>query len=220
MSSRKTFHIHVNPVGLAIVLGLVYRAALRPQMLKFGAEGDEAERALPGDEFIAITGYSATRAITIDAAPETVWAWIAQMGRDHTGFYGLDGLNNEGVPSASYIRADLPAPEVGMSLDGGYHILDLKPGEYLVYGAFDLPTPLKQPMEQTVLLLLEKLPDGKTRLINRVRGYTYGKLAPVFHFFYEMVDFLNGASQITNLKRRAETLKGLIKPSPSLQVKG
>jgi hypothetical protein len=51
---------------------LVY-LAWRPRMLRWGATEEEAAEALPGDEQTPHPRVQSTRAITIDAPPETVW---------------------------------------------------------------------------------------------------------------------------------------------------
>ncbi len=98
--ARKSFWPLLR-IGLPTALAFVYYYFLRPQMLRAGTRLGESQRRLPGDDIIAMPGYQATRAIDIDAPVEAVWPWIAQMGRDRTGFYGLDGLTNRGIPSAA-----------------------------------------------------------------------------------------------------------------------
>jgi hypothetical protein len=193
-------------------LGLFYFFFLRPQMLKAGTLLGESQRRLPGDELIIAPGYQATRAMNIDAPPGAVWPWIAQIGRDGTGYYGLDGLTNKGIPSAAYIRADIPAPAVDMPLDGGCRILRVEPERLLLFGGFDLHTPIGDPMEQTTLFLLERRRDGSTRLLVRVRGYTYGMFGMFFNRVYEVFDYLNGMAQLQNIRQRAETMAHLTRP--------
>jgi hypothetical protein len=181
-------------------------------MLKAGTRLGESQRRLPGDDIIAMPGYQATRACNIDAPVEAVWPWIAQMGRDRTGFYGLDGLTNRGIPSAAYLRQDLPAPAVNMELDSGSHILAVEPNRLLLFGGFDLPTLFGEPMEQTTLLLLERLHDGGTRLLVRVRGYTYGAMGPLHNRLYEVFDYIHGIAQMENIRQRAEMMAHLSQP--------
>jgi hypothetical protein len=194
------------------VLGSAYYFFIRPRMLRSGTELGELVGPFPGDDLIPSPNYQATRAITIDAPPHVVWAWLAQLGRDGTGFYGVDSLTNNGVPSASYLRKDLPAPQAGASMDSGNKIFAAEPEHLLLYGAFDLPTPLGESMERSTLFLLEPLADGTTRLLIRSRGYTYGVLGPVYNLYYEVMDYLNSHAQLRNIKQRAETLTRLQAP--------
>ena len=114
-------------MALPAVLGFAYYAFVRPQMLHAGLQPGKSQRYFPGDDLIAAPNFQATRAAAIKAAPEAVWPWIAQMGREQTGFYGLDRLTNGGIPSAAYLRQDLPAPQPGILLDGGYRLIDVEP---------------------------------------------------------------------------------------------
>jgi len=177
-------------------------------MLKAGTLPGEAERQLPGDDLIASPNFQVTHAIDIDAPPEIVWPWIAQIGRDGSGFYGLDGLTNQGVPSVAYLRQDLPTPQSGEAMDSGYHILSVEPEHLLLYGSFDLPTIAGETMERTTLLLLERR-DDHTRLLLRTLGYTYGALGPLLNLCYEVFDFFLSSGQLPAIRQRAETLARL-----------
>ena len=196
---------------LPVAAGAAYYLFLRPQMLKAGTQLGESQRRLPGDELIMTPNFESTRAIDIDALPEAVWPWIAQMGRDSGGFYGLDSLTNRSIPSVAYLRQDLPAPQVGMDMDAGYQVLEVEPNRLFLYGGFDLPTPMGSPMECTVLFLLERGHDGGTRLFLRRRGFTYGMLGPLYNAVYELVDYFDSMAQLENIRQRAETMAHLRK---------
>ena len=125
----------VKNLLLVCVAGFYY-LFLRPQMRKWGTRLGESQRRLPGDELIPQPNLLLTHAINIDAPPEAIWPWLAQMGRERTGYYGLDVLTNQGIPSVSFIRQDIRAPEVGMSMDGGYRVLALEPNRKFLFGGF------------------------------------------------------------------------------------
>lgn len=199
-------------VGLPALLSLGYYLYIRPRLNEAGTQPGEAERKLPGDDLIPVTNFQTTRAIDIEAPVETVWMWLAQIGRDKSGYYGLDNLTNGGMPSVSYIRQDLPAPQIGNELDGGYRILDLKEGNCLIYGAFDLPTPTGQPMERTTALIVEKRITGTARLIIRTRGYAYGMLGRLYVLPFEIIDYLDTQAVLKNIKERAEMTQTLTTP--------
>src|ERR1017187_8763030 len=55
----------------------------------------------------------ATRAITIDAPPDSVWPWLVQVGGGRAGWYSNDLLDNLGRPSATTVVPDLQHLEVG-----------------------------------------------------------------------------------------------------------
>lgn len=203
----------VGRVGLPALLSIGYYLYIRPRLNESGTQPGEAERKLPGDDLIPVTNFQTTRAIDIETSVETVWAWLAQVGRDKSGYYGLDSLTNNGMPSISYIRQDLPAPQIGNELDGGYRILDLKEGNFLIYGAFDLPTPTGQPMERTTALIVEKRITGTARLIIRTRGYAYGLLGKLYVLAFELMDYLDAQTMLKNIKERSEMMQSLSVPT-------
>lgn len=71
------------------VAGSVHALVVRPRIRRWGATDEEVHKSLPGEELASPTGYRAvsTRAITIDAPPDEVWPWLAQMGSGRAGFY-------------------------------------------------------------------------------------------------------------------------------------
>ena len=66
----------------------------RQWFTSWGAEPEEIDASLPGDELMADPTMIVTRAITIDAPPEAVWPWLVQMGQGRGGFYSYDWLEN------------------------------------------------------------------------------------------------------------------------------
>ena len=100
------------------VLGgaLAYVFFLRPQMLKWGTHLGESQRRLPGDQLVPKPNFQMTHAVNIDAPPQAVWPWLAQMGRERTGFYGLDMWTNQGIPSVTFVRQDIDPPAVDMAM--------------------------------------------------------------------------------------------------------
>jgi hypothetical protein len=182
-------------------------------MIQTGTTPEENKRRWPGDELIALPGFVTTRAVDITVPPEQVWPWLTQMGRDGTGFYGRDGLTNQGKPSAAYLREDLPPLEAGERLDDGTRALQVEANQWLLAGGFELEAPLRGwvggPIERTTLFWLGRKADGGTRLVVRVRGYTYGALGPLLNRAYEVFDHWNGTAQIETVREYAETLARL-----------
>jgi proline iminopeptidase len=54
-----------------------------------------------------------THGITIRARPPEIWPWLVQMGCRRGGWYGYDGLDNGGAPSAGRIVPELQRVDVG-----------------------------------------------------------------------------------------------------------
>ena len=75
----------------------------RGRHLTWGATDDEIRARMPGDEIAAPSVFSATRAINIDAPPESVWPWLNQIGVGRAGFYSYDFLDNRGLPSSKEV---------------------------------------------------------------------------------------------------------------------
>lgn len=186
---------------------LLYFFFLRPQLLKWGTRRGESQRRLPGDEHVPKPNLQTTHAIDIDTPPEAVWPWLAQMGRERTGYYGLDLLTNQGIPSVTFVRQDIAAPEVDMELDGGYRIMALEPNRLFLFGGFNLQRSPGITYDLTILYLLERRKDGSTRLIVRQRGFSYGLLGALYNLVYEVVYFGASQQQINKLKQYAESMR-------------
>ena len=61
---------------------------------RWRTEGTEATGPLPGDELVPAPKWAYTLAVSIDAPPERVWPWIAQIGQGRGGFYTYQTLEN------------------------------------------------------------------------------------------------------------------------------
>ena len=62
--------------------------------LRWGTVGTEAADPLPGDEFVPEPKWTYTLAVGVNAPPEAVWPWIAQIGQKRGGFYTYETLEN------------------------------------------------------------------------------------------------------------------------------
>jgi len=92
----------------AVGVFTLYRGRLRPWMYRWGATDDEVRAKLPGDELIATTTPTTTRALTIDAPIDDVWPWLAQIGEGRGGFYSYSWL--ERAVGAAIHNADTIHP--------------------------------------------------------------------------------------------------------------
>lgn len=80
---------------LAVTAGVgavVSLPVLRTWSLQWGSTEAELDATLPGDELLARVDHTSTRAVDINARPETVWPWLVQMGQGRGGFYSFDAL--------------------------------------------------------------------------------------------------------------------------------
>jgi len=83
--------------GAALVAAsaaVAYSPPARRRYLTYGATAEEVARVLPGDELLPHPQLLSTRAITIEAAPTTVWPWLVQMGSGRAGVYSYDWIEN------------------------------------------------------------------------------------------------------------------------------
>lgn len=54
--------------------------------------------------------WSSTRVVTVDATPDQIWPWLAQVGWGRAGYYGYDWIDNGGKASAWEILSLHQAP--------------------------------------------------------------------------------------------------------------
>jgi Protein of unknown function (DUF998) len=90
----KTLRAIAAVVAVLVLAVASYEGIARPFIQNWGTQGDEATRALPGDDIVQPAAWQATRAISIAAPAATVWAWVAQLGQDRGGFYSFRHLEN------------------------------------------------------------------------------------------------------------------------------
>jgi hypothetical protein len=139
------------------------------------ATGAEKRRPFHVDALVPAPLFASTHAITIDAPPEWVWPWIAQMGAGRAGWYSWDVIDNGGTPSATSI---LPAFQTLVSGD----VMPAIPGanDAFVVAAIDPPRDLVLTVPDgrggnavAWEHVLDPLPGGRTRLIVRGRASTH-----------------------------------------------
>src|SRR6202140_4845042 len=92
---------------------LVTAPLYRRWHLRWGATPAEGAGSMPGDALLPRAQFRATRAITIDAPPESVWPWMVQVGCLRARFYSKDPLDTPGRPSATTIRPGLQHLQAG-----------------------------------------------------------------------------------------------------------
>lgn len=115
--------------GVATVALAGYDTLVRPWMLRWGASSGEQQMQLPGDEIASGMPAHYTRAVTIEAPPEAVWPWLAQIGDHRAGFYSYDWAERfvfprtvhyiEGTHSATCIHPELQDVHMGGRINTG-----------------------------------------------------------------------------------------------------
>jgi hypothetical protein len=63
------------------------RRSARDLAHRSGASDAELALTLPGDELVPAAAEVLDRAVTLDAPPDGVWPWIAQLGKGRAGWY-------------------------------------------------------------------------------------------------------------------------------------
>lgn len=83
---RPTRAPRAGPLTL-LTSGWVLGAAVRRLSVRTGVSDSEAVGPLPGDDVLPHPMVEWTRGVTVRAAPEEVWPWLAQMGYGRGGWY-------------------------------------------------------------------------------------------------------------------------------------
>ena len=154
----------------------------------WGATPEEVSAKLPGDDLIPAKREISTKAITIAAPPETVYALIQQMGQRRAGWYGWDWFYNlsksSGFVDGHYSRRIVPelqnvkvGDRVNINDMVAYDVVVADPGRSFVLTAGSLdPSQLGSRSmpetwtENTMAWVLRPTADGGTRLLLRMRA--------------------------------------------------
>lgn len=99
-----------------IVWNLLATPFIGEKRLRWGTVGTEASDPLPGDELVPDPKWSYTLGVAVNAPPEGVWPWIAQIGQGRGGFYTYQTLENLvgcKITNATEILPEHQHPAVG-----------------------------------------------------------------------------------------------------------
>ena len=210
-TSRKI--IRLMSGTLLIIVILVATFSLLPRRTPtWGATESEVKRTLPGDELIERVPGDSTHAVTINAPPEEVWPWIAQIGDDRGGFYSYTFIENPaqelmmgGEPvyhNANRILPQFqdPQPGEGMIVDS-LQVYDVEPGEWLLAAQRSKAAEL----DWVWLWHLERVGMNQTRLLVRsaMRLFPEGG-NPVLSAVADLGAFVMEWRMIEGIKLRAE----------------
>ena len=190
---------------------------LRERRSHWGLDSKMAAREYPGDHLIAEPRWSWTHGVEIDAPPNVVWPWIAQLGADRAGFYSYQFLEN--IAGCELRNAESIHPEwalrPGDALVLHPHVPPLRvvaaePGRYLLAEA------AADPLARVVgagwvavswLIVLEALGATRCRLISRYRCACSDDVATRLAFGPELVEpvgFAMDRRMLLGIKQRAE----------------
>ncbi len=190
-------------IGTLLAIGLAGGFALLRWGMSWGSTAEERARELPGDEYLRggpAGRVAMTRAISIEAPPEDVWPWIAQLGRG-AGWYSVDWLDNGRRVSAWHIVSWIPEPRKGDATAIGY-LRHIDPGQDLAWwldgGRFAGAT-------VRLVSCYGVAPEGEgTRLISRMSGDASGAAASLALFIFRVIDSIMASRQLIGIRDRVE----------------
>ncbi len=161
---------------------------------------------MPGDELVPSAQFVATRAITIDVLPASVWPWLMQAGAGRAGFYSYDLLDHLGRPSATRVLeewqdldvGDVVAPMTDPSATATSFVLaELDPPRHMVWSKPD----------STWSWTLRPVDGGRTRLVTRLKvRYRLAPSALVTIPLIEFGDFAMMRRMLLTIRRRATSV--------------
>jgi hypothetical protein len=183
-----------------------------PLAARWGATAEETRRTLPGDDLVPGATMQTTRAITIKAAPETIYPWLVQMGVDRGGLYSYEWLENliglrvrnadrvhlewQDTTPGDFIRytpRDYP-----LNPGPGMWVMAMEPGRALIT-CNGLETEIPEPCTSSITYVLEPAAPGETRLIVRDR-FNGGMMARL----WQAVPFIMERGQLLGLRGAVE----------------
>jgi hypothetical protein len=208
---RRAAHAAGRAVAFAFVGYLAALVVWRPWHMRWGVTNAELRSVLPGDDTQApIPRYRIDHGVTVNAPPDSVWPWVAQLGQDRAGFYSYDWLErlvgddienvNRVVPAwgkrrvGDLVRATQPDYLGGrFGRDIGWRIDLFEPNRVMVlhgWGAF-----IVQPVgERTTRLIVRTRGDGEPNVV----------LAPLGFLLFEPAHFIMERGMLLGIKARAE----------------
>jgi hypothetical protein len=178
-------------------------------MDRWGATDAEIPATFPGDELVPEPASFVNRAVTIHAAPETIYPWTVQSDALKGGWYSYTWLETY-LLRCQMVNADRIHPEwqnlqvgdeVRMCLDEpappSYIVAQIHPNRAIVMGH-------KENGEWVDLYQFVILPqdDGSSRLVLRTRTMAVGGFWTVFHAGF----FIMERGMLLGIKERAEVL--------------
>lgn len=224
-------------VGVGTAVAAVYALVVRPRLIRWGATDDELRSDFPGADVVEHGIRAATMAVTIDAPPSEVWAWLVQMGYDHAGWYSWDRLDNGGRPSATELHPEWQERAVGDYLKAwspagpidAWQVAVLEPHRFLgLRGLSDLRGQVLDPARPRPAAYteglwgyrLDELPGDRTRLV--VSGYQAARprwFERIFNYWiYPLIHWPMQTRQFANVKRNAERHHRGTGPAPTGSV--
>jgi hypothetical protein len=203
----------------SVAYHLLGSAWLRERYNRWGVDEAEVLAEMPGDQLVPDPVLVSTRGITIDAPPEAVWPWLAQIGQGRGGLYSYDALENIvglDIHSLDTLLAEdqqlRPGDLVRLGKPGSpcFSVVSLDPNRSLVLISADpvseepVPTPVHDSLGATWQWVLQPVRGGSaTRLVSRQRN-THPAGQRIMWRLVEPVGFVMERRMLQGIKERAE----------------
>lgn len=190
--------------AMFLALSLVCGFVLLRWGIGWGSTPEERRQEMPGDEYLKKGGPAArvamTRAISISAPPESVWPWIAQLGRG-AGWYSIDWLDNGRKVSAWHIVSWIPEPRLGDATAIGYlrHIDTGRALAWWVDGAS-----FAGAKSRLVCSYILEAEGEDSRLISRMSADATGMTARLALLVFRVIDSIMARRQLLGIRDRVE----------------
>jgi hypothetical protein len=193
-----------------LTLAVLYWFPIRRWMSRWGATRSDLSRVMAGDGLLLDPTYSGTMAVSVDAPPEDIWPWLAQIGYQRGGLYSYDWLDRLfgylDRPSATRILPECQDLAVGDQIPLGrgpsWPVAVVEPRRALVLdmrnmGGFDW-------VWQFGLYTIDV---KRTRLVSRSRVRTHTLWARLLTYAIEPAGFVMTRRMLLGIKERAEALR-------------
>jgi hypothetical protein len=200
----------VPTLFVIFISAVLYWFPIRRWMSRWGATPSDRVRVMAGDSLLVDPTYSGTMAVSVDAPPEDIWPWLAQIGYQRGGLYSYDWLDRLfgylDRPSATRILPEFQALAVGDEIPLGrgpsWPVAIVEPRRALVLdmrnmGGFDWVWQFG----------LYRIDETRTRLVSRSRVRTGTVWAQLFTYAIEPAGFLMTRRMLLGIKGRAEALR-------------
>lgn len=93
------FIVQLMAVVFGAGMGVAYLMQLRSQYRTWGRVPGGDDRGVVGDDLVPSADVTDTRTIDIDAPPDQVWPWLAQLGYGRGGWYSYAALDRPWSPA-------------------------------------------------------------------------------------------------------------------------
>ncbi len=198
MAANKIRRIALLLMAILAILIAFFYLVYRPWQLSWGATPDEVARPMVGDGLVKSPTFNATRAVTINAPPERIRPWIAQIGYKKAGLYSWDLLDNDGIPSAGRIIPEFQKLKIGDLVPLSEHtdaaVVSMEPNEHLLLV-------FRSEGAVTWAWALYKIDANRTRLVNRLRWHSS---SAVSQFVLDAFEIVMMRKHLLGIKHRAE----------------